>query len=63
MSDSVQQSQRIDAASDDDAALGRIATRMALGGFALMFVAAALMWMSVGPSIFVDLATAVMNCL
>lgn len=49
-------------ASEEDAALGRLATRIALGGFALMFVAGVLMWATVGPRIFVDLATAVVNC-
>lgn len=47
----------------DDAAATRLAVRMALGGFALMFVAGAFMWVKFGPTIFVDLATAVVNCL
>lgn len=46
----------------EDAAMTRLAVRMALGGFGLMFVAGALMWLKVGPTIFVDLATAVVNC-
>lgn len=45
-----------------DAALTRLAVRMAVGGFALMFVAGALMWVGFGPAMFVDLATAVVNC-
>ncbi len=33
-----------------------------ISGFAMMFVASILMWVRFGPSMFVDLATAVMNC-
>lgn len=66
MSESVHTGQAIEAESRDeqerDAALTRLAVRMALGGFGLMFVAAAFMWVSIGPTIFIDLATAVMNC-
>jgi hypothetical protein len=40
----------------------RRARRMLVAGFALMFVAAALMWAQFGPTMFVDLATAVLNC-
>ena len=49
-------------AARDDAAMTRLAVRMAIGGFAMMFLAGALMWLKVGPTIFVDLATAVVNC-
>ena len=45
-----------------DAALGRLAVRLSLGGFALMFAAAGLLWVKFGPSIFMDLATAVVAC-
>lgn len=62
MTDSVQQTEAMEAADRDDAALSRLAVRMALGGFALMFAAGALMWLKFGPTIFVDLATAVVNC-
>ncbi len=50
------------AEAHEDAAMTRLAVRLALGGFALMFVAGGLMWLKVGPTIFVDLATAVVNC-
>ena len=63
MTDAAQQSQPVEDASVDDAAATRLAVRMALGGFALMFVAGAFMWVKFGPTIFVDLATAVVNCL
>lgn len=62
MTDSLQASQTADAASREDAAMTRLAVRMAIGGFALMFLAGAVMWLKVGPTIFVDLATAVVNC-
>ena len=65
MTDTAHQSQPIDDAASDaanDAAFTRLAVRMALGGFALMFVAGAFMWLNFGPTIFVDLATAVVNC-
>ena len=58
-------SERVDTletTTDEDAAFGRLATRMALAGFGLMFVAAIVMWTSFGPTIFIDLATAVVNC-
>ncbi len=61
MTDTPHQDQ-ITAEAHNDAATARLAVRVALGGFALMFVAASLMWLKVGPTIFVDLATAVMNC-
>lgn len=48
--------------SEDDAAFTRTARRVTLAGFALMALAAALMWTQFGPSMFIDLATAVMNC-
>ncbi len=63
MTDVAQQTQPVENASVDDAAATRLAVRMALGGFALMFVAGAFMWVKFGPTIFVDLATAVVNCL
>lgn len=47
---------------DKEAAFARTAIRVTLAGFALMGVAAALMWTQFGPNMFVDLATAVMNC-
>jgi hypothetical protein len=43
-------------------ARARTARRALAAGFALMFVAAALMWAQFGPTMFVDLATAVLNC-
>ncbi len=61
MTDTAQQSHTADEAASD-AAASRLAVRMALGGFALMFVAGGLMWLKFGPTIFVDLATAVVNC-
>jgi hypothetical protein len=61
MTDTQQQQPAI-AEAHDDAAMGRLAVRVALGGFLLMFVAGVLMWLKVGPTIFVDLATAVVNC-
>ncbi len=33
-----------------------------LGGFGMMFLASVLMWFRFGPTMFVDLATAVANC-
>ncbi|MBX9757438.1 MAG: hypothetical protein K2Y29_01590 [Beijerinckiaceae bacterium] len=66
MTDAAQQNQAIDDGTQDatqDAAATRLAVRMALAGFGLMFVAGAFMWMKFGPTIFVDLATAVVNCL
>ena len=62
MTDTVQQSQAIDDTAQDDAAVTRLAVRMALAGFGLMFIAGAFMWLNFGPAIFVDLATAVVNC-
>ncbi|MDP2355518.1 MAG: hypothetical protein Q8M31_05595 [Beijerinckiaceae bacterium] len=61
MTDTPHQVQVADEAHED-AATTRLAVRMALGGFVLMFVAGAFMWLKVGPTIFVDLATAVVNC-
>lgn len=52
----------LETTTDDDVAFARLATRMALAGFGLMFAAAFIMWMSFGPMIFIDLATAVVNC-
>lgn len=40
----------------------RLAVRLVLAGFGLMFVAALAMWVSFGPTIFMDLATAVASC-
>jgi CHASE3 domain sensor protein len=67
MTDAAQRSQTIEdaaqeTAAQNDAAMTRLAVRMAIGGFALMFLAGAMMWLKVGPTIFVDLATAVVNC-
>jgi hypothetical protein len=65
MSHTLQHSRPLDAAAEEtarDAALTRLAVRMAVGGFALMFVAGAIMWVGFGPAMFVDLATAVVNC-
>lgn len=33
------------------------------GGFAMMFLASILMWLRFGPSMFVDLVTAIQSCL
>lgn len=48
--------QTVPAHQTDDlpASDGRLATRIALAGFGLMFAAAALAWLSFGPSIFYD---------
>jgi len=51
-----------DVRDDNEAAFARTAIRVTLAGFALMAVAAALMWTQFGPGMFIDLATAVMNC-
>ncbi len=61
MTDTPQQDRAI-AEAQEDASMTRLAVRIALGGFALMFVAGVFMWLKVGPTIFVDLATAVVNC-
>ena len=47
MTDAAQHSQPIEDASVNDAAATRLAVRMALGGFALMFVAGAFMWVEI----------------
>lgn len=47
---------------ENEAAFARTAIRVTLAGFALMAIAAALMWTQFGPGMFIDLATAVMNC-
>lgn len=63
MTDTLQHTQPMgDAEAAGEDAVARLAIRMAIGGFALMFVAASLMWVGFGPAIFVDLATAVVNC-
>jgi hypothetical protein len=65
MANIAQNSEPVSETIDDataDAAATRLAVRVALAGFALMFVAGALMWLKFGPTIFVDLATAVVNC-
>ncbi len=51
--------------SDDarDAANARLAVRIMWAGVALMAAAGVLMWAKFGPTMFVDLATAVINCL
>lgn len=54
----------------DDAAVGtaqrdnvaRLQFWLIISGFVMMFAASILMWVRFGPSMFVDLATAVMNC-
>jgi hypothetical protein len=62
MADTAHQVQAIDEAAREDAAMTRLAVRIAIGGFGLMFLAGAMMWLNFGPTIFVDLATAVVNC-
>lgn len=62
MTDTAHQVQANDEAAHEDAAMTRLAVRMAIGGFGLMFVAGAMMWLNFGPTIFIDLATAVVNC-
>lgn len=42
--------------------VARLQFWLIISGFAMMFVASILMWVRFGPSMFVDLATAVMNC-
>ncbi|MFN3889418.1 MAG: hypothetical protein ACK4MV_03400 [Beijerinckiaceae bacterium] len=61
MADTAQHGEVEDTARED-AAVTRLAVRMALGGFGMMFAAGAFMWLKFGPAIFVDLATAVVNC-
>jgi len=51
-----------DPSREQDDSRARLATRATAFGFALMFAAAALMWAHAGPAMFVDLATAVLNC-
>lgn len=51
-----------DVHDEKEAAFARTAMRVTLAGFALMALAAALMWTQFGPGMFIDLATAVMNC-
>ena len=36
---------------------------LALGGFGLILLAAALLWLRFGPAVFVDSLTAVWNCI
>ena len=36
---------------------------LALGGFAFILLAAALLWLRFGPAVFVDSLTAVWNCI
>jgi hypothetical protein len=62
MTDTAHQVQAIDEAAREDAAMTRLAVRIAIGGFGLMFLAGAMMWLNFGPTIFIDLATAVVNC-
>jgi hypothetical protein len=52
----------IETAEARDERAGRLATRIAIAGFALMFIAATVMWIHFGPLIFMDLVTAVANC-
>ncbi|MDB5569196.1 MAG: hypothetical protein JWN93_379 [Hyphomicrobiales bacterium] len=61
MSDSLHTGQQ--AQDDDDAASARRAVRVMWAGVALMSLAGVLMWAKFGPTMFVDLATAVLNCL
>lgn len=49
-----------DAAGYDRSA--RIQLWLIISGFVMMFLASLLMWVRFGPSMFVDLATAVANC-
>jgi len=60
MSEHISDIEAAEAARDERA--GRIATRIAIAGFALMFIAATVMWIHFGPLIFMDLVTAVANC-
>ena len=62
MTDTAQQNKAIDGAAHEDAAMTRLAVRVAIAGFGMMFLAGAMMWLNFGPSMFVDLATAVVNC-
>jgi hypothetical protein len=60
MSEHIGDIEAAEAARDERA--GRIATRIAIAGFALMFIAATVMWIHFGPLIFMDRVTAVANC-
>ena len=40
----------------------RVQVWLIVSGFVMMFLASLLMWLRFGPSMFVDLATAVANC-
>ncbi|MBN9082505.1 MAG: hypothetical protein J0I16_13455 [Rhizobiales bacterium] len=51
----------VDTGNSEDRS-GRLAVRLVLAGFGLMFVAAMAMWINFGPTIFMDLATAVASC-
>lgn len=51
----------VDTAATEDRS-SRLAVRLVWAGFGLMFVAALAMWVSFGPTIFMDLATAVASC-
>ena len=62
MSDALRPALDTNAATPREATRARRARRALAAGFALMFVAAALMWAQFGPTMFVDLATAVLNC-
>ena len=62
MSDSLQGVREAREAVENDEFDGRLATRLALGGFALMFLSGIAMWVTFGPTMFVDLVTAVVAC-
>lgn len=62
MSESLQGVREAPEAVENDEFDGRLATRLALGGFALMFVSGLAMWATFGPTMFVDLVTAVVAC-
>ena len=62
MTDGAQQIAHEADRSPDEAATARLAVRFAIAGFGLMFVAALAMWAKFGPTMFVDLATAVISC-
>lgn len=47
----------------DPAAAERPLWPLALGGFGLILIAAALLWLRFGPAVFLDSLTAVWNCI
>ena len=46
----------------ESAAASRTALWLVYAGFAMMALAGGLMWLKFGPSMFMDLVTAAMNC-